>query len=98
MKVERSDDGRIIVDAAALAPLLGLGLAEFQSQMRGGQIATGSEQGQGEDAGRFRVTFSSRQWKLRLTCEADGTVISQTRTGIAVPTPPAATGRSSGEA
>lgn len=80
MKVERQADGRILVEAADLAPLLGLGLAEFQSQMREGQIATGSEEGQGEDAGRFRVTFTSRRWKLRLTCAADGTVLSQTRT------------------
>ncbi|WP_299844162.1 DUF6522 family protein [uncultured Paracoccus sp.] len=85
MKVERRADGRIIVEAAELAPLLGLDLAEFQSQMRSGQIATGTEEGQGEDAGRFRVTFTSSQWKLRLTCAADGTVISRIRTEIASP-------------
>lgn len=85
MKVERQADGRIVVDAAEIAPLLGLGLAEFQNQMREGQIVTGSEEGQGEDAGRFRVTFTSRRWKLRLTCAADGTVLSQTRTEQTAP-------------
>ncbi|TRW95424.1 hypothetical protein FNJ84_15635 [Paracoccus sp. M683] len=79
MKIDRRD-GRIVVDAAELAPLLALEPAEFQRQMRAGQISTMSEEGQGADQGRFRVTFRSAEWRLRLTCAPDGTVLSHIRT------------------
>ncbi|MFV0382627.1 DUF6522 family protein [Paracoccus sp. (in: a-proteobacteria)] len=81
MKVERHE-GRIVVDAAGLAPLLDLSPEEFQRQMREGRIATMSEDGEGEDEGRFRVTFRSEAWRLRLTCDRDGTVLSRVRTGL----------------
>jgi hypothetical protein len=93
MKIERDADGRLIVDAAGLAPLLGLAMEEFQRQMRAGQIATGTEEGQGEDAGRFRVTFTTQKWKLRLTCAADGSVLSQVRTELPAARTPSSRGQ-----
>lgn len=75
-------DGQIVVDAAQLAPLLGLSPDEMRHQMQGGQITTMTEQGQGDDQGRFRVTFTSDRWRLRLTCTQDGTVLTRVRTPV----------------
>ncbi|MFD1882871.1 DUF6522 family protein [Paracoccus pacificus] len=86
MKLEVRN-GQITVDAQELAPLLDLHPAEFQKQMQAGRIATMTEQGEGADSGRFRVTFRSDNWRLRLTCAEDGTVLSQVRTPA--PAPPA---------
>jgi len=81
MKVDVTG-GRITVDAADLAPLLELEPDAFQRHMQAGDIAILSETGQGDDAGRFRVTFRANGWKVRLTCAADGTVLKRFRARI----------------
>jgi hypothetical protein len=79
MKVELTAEG-VTVEATDLGPLLGLKPAEVPGAMRRGEITSLYERGEGEDAGRFRVTFRHGSVKLRLTCAEDGTVISRVRT------------------
>ena len=79
MKIQIEND-QPVIDAADLGPLLGLEPAVVQDKMRQGEITSKYEVGQDEDAGRFRLTFFHAGKRLRLTCAADGTVISSTRT------------------
>lgn len=88
------DQDRPVVDAASIAPLLELGLSEFQALMRAGRIRSTIERGEGDDTGRFRITFQSPTWRVRLTCVEDGTVISTARVKL----PAAADGAASGPA
>lgn len=73
------DQDRPVVDAAQIAPLLELDLAGFRDLMRSGRIRSTVERGEGKDAGKFRLTFQSPQWRVRLTCAGDGTVLTLTR-------------------
>ena len=43
------------------------------------------ERGEGEDKGKFRVTFQSPQWRVRLTYGLDGKVLTLTRVRLNVP-------------
>lgn len=79
MKIE-IENGQPVIDANDLGPLLGLDPAEVQAKMRQGDITSKYEVGQDEDAGRFRLTFYYDSKRVRLTCGADGTVISRIKT------------------
>ena len=79
MKLE-VEEGRVVIDAFDLAPLINCDPSEVPGLMRTGQITSVFEQGEGEDAGRFRVTFRYRDTRVRFTCAADGTVLSHIRT------------------
>lgn len=79
MKLDVSG-GRTTIDAHDLAPLLECAPADVPELMRTGQITSVFETGEGADAGRFRVTFRLGSTKVRLTCAADGTVLSHIRT------------------
>lgn len=83
MKVDVSD-GQITVEAADIAPLLDLDPDEFRRRITAGRIAILSEAGEGDDEGRFRVTFRANGWKARLTCASDGTVLKRLRARIGV--------------
>ncbi len=74
---------QITVDAKDLAPLIGCTAAEVPELMRAGRITSTFERGEGEDAGRFRVTFRHGATKVRFTCAEDGTVLSHIRTQVA---------------
>lgn len=74
------------VDAEDLGPLLGLDPAEVPAKMRSGDITSRYETGEGEDAGRVRLTFYHDGKRVRLTCDSDGTVLSTTRTPVSKPT------------
>ncbi|WP_272860192.1 DUF6522 family protein [Paracoccus stylophorae] len=80
------DNGSPVVDADAIAPLLGIEVDELRRGLQQGQITTGVERGEAEDEGRFRLTFVSAQWRLRLTCDADGNVLSVSRVQRGAPT------------
>lgn len=73
---------RITVDSAELAPLLDLAPGDLRQRMQEGRIGILSETGEGEDAGRFRVTFRAERWQVRLTCAEDGTVLSRVRAKV----------------
>ena len=81
------DQDRPIVDAAEIAALLELEVASFQELMRSGKIRSIVERGEGEDGGKFRLTFQSPQWRVRLTCGRDGDVLTLTRVRLDVPLP-----------
>lgn len=53
-------DSNIIVEAGAVAPLLGLSPDLFITNVRRGMIAQLTERGVDEDAGLYRVTFRYR--------------------------------------
>lgn len=78
MKLTVNDTG-VEVDAEDLAPLLELEPSELRRRMRDGSVTSLYEIGEAEDAGRFRVTFRSSDWRVRLTCAGDGTVLKQLR-------------------
>ena len=78
MKIEMQS-GQPIIDAKDLADLLELSPADVQSKMRAGDITTRFEIGEGEDAGRIRLTFLHSSKTVRLTCTEDGTVLKTVR-------------------
>lgn len=87
------DGDQPIVDAAAIAPLLGLDVPTFQSRMRSGRIRTVIERGEADDAGKLRLTFQTPDWRVRLTCAGDGTVLTLTRAQLGAPGPGAGSSR-----
>ena len=82
VKIELSGD-QPIVDAALIAPLMDLDVIGFQVLMQSGCIRTGVERGAGADAGKLRLTFQLPDWRVRLTCSGDGTVLTMTRLRLA---------------
>lgn len=91
MKLATTPDGFEIA-AADLGSLLDLAEAEVRAAMRGGRITSRIERGEGEDAGRFRVTFFSEQRRVRLIVDDEGTVLQQSRV-IRRPPPERSAGR-----
>ncbi|MGN7868405.1 DUF6522 family protein [Paracoccus sp. 22332] len=79
------DGDQPVVDAAAIAPLLGLDVPTFQDRMRSGRIRTMIERGEADDAGKLRLTFQTSDWRVRLTCAGDGTVLTLTRAQMGAP-------------
>ncbi|MDB2490601.1 MAG: DUF6522 family protein [Paracoccus sp. (in: a-proteobacteria)] len=78
MKLRLTETG-VEVAAEDLAPLLELDPSDLRRQMRDGAVTTRYEVGQDADAGRFRVTFQSADWRVRFTCASDGTVLKRLR-------------------
>lgn len=89
MRLERSGGG-FTVDAVDLGPLLDLAPADVPALMRQGRITSLSEEGVGEDAGRFRLTFRHDVTTVRLTLDADGQVLTVARTVVPPPPQPSA--------
>ncbi len=79
------DQDRFVVDAVEIAALLELDVASFQALMRSGRIRSIVERGEGDDEGKTRLTFQSPQWRVRLTCGRDGSVLTSTRVQLDVP-------------
>ncbi|MHA3915891.1 DUF6522 family protein [Halovulum sp. GXIMD14793] len=77
MKIDMSGD-QPTIDARDLGALLDLSPDEVQLLMRGGEITSRFETGEGEDAGKVRLTFFHRGRRVRLTCSKDETVLSTT--------------------
>ncbi len=82
MQLERTENG-FQIDAAALAPLLGVPAEDVQRLMREGRIASLHEEGCGEDSGRHRITFRHGSTRVRLTVNDAGDVLMRTRTTVA---------------
>ena len=62
----------IEIDAALVAPRLGLTVAEFRQLMDQRRITVLCERGVGEDAGRYRASFYYGDRRVRLVVEAAG--------------------------
>ena len=68
----RGEEARI--EAGFLAAKLGLSVDRLQAEMRRGIVYGVVERGEGEDAGRLRLTFRYRARSWTVVVEADGTV------------------------
>lgn len=75
-EVTKNPDG-FEVDAELLSAAFGLSETEVRARMRDGRVTTLSEKGEGEDEGRWRITFFSGARALRLTVDGNGTVLSK---------------------
>lgn len=84
MRLERSGDG-FAIEAADLGALLDLPVEAVRGLMREGRITSRFERGEGDDAGRFRVTFTHGGRRVRLTLDGDGTVLQRSRVTAAPP-------------
>ncbi len=65
----------IEIDASLVAKGLRITPEALRAALRDGQVTRTVEKGEGEDAGRFRVTFFSPTRRLRLLFTADGDVL-----------------------
>lgn len=77
--VEFADSGDVQVDAAALSALLRLSEAQLRDGMRDGSITSRVERGEGEDAGRMRLTVFTPGCRLRLIVDAAGAILGSDR-------------------
>ncbi|SFD31962.1 DUF6522 family protein [Tropicimonas isoalkanivorans] len=68
---------QFIVDAQMLARAFDLSVEETRNRMQGGQIASLCETGEGEDAGRWRLTFRHQGRALRLIVDTRGAILSK---------------------
>lgn len=75
-RVETSDGG-FVVDAAYLGKALGIDPAQVPVMMREGRITSQCETGQGDDAGRFRLSFFYEGRVLRLTVDEGGWILGR---------------------
>ena len=71
----RIENGEVTVDAAFLAPRLGLGPERLQAEMRRGAVVGVAEEGRDEDAGRTRITVRYRARVWQAVVEPDGTIV-----------------------
>jgi hypothetical protein len=67
--------GDFSVDAALIGELLDLAPSDVQALMRAGKITSRCERGEGDHAGRYRLTFFHACRRARLTVDAAGRII-----------------------
>lgn len=72
------------VDAALLADAFGLTEDEVRQQMRDGRITSRCEAGEGEDSGRWRLTFHHDTRAVRLIVDEAGQILTSSRFPIRV--------------
>lgn len=82
MKIDMTNPAQPIIDALDLGPLLGIAPAQVQPLMRAGKITSRLETGVQEDEGRYRLTFTYANKRVRLSCDSAGNVSSTVRTPI----------------
>lgn len=82
MKIDLSDPNQPTIDAADLAGLFDLDPSQVQPLMRAGKIPSRLETGIDKDAGRFRLTFTYANKRVRLSCDSVGNVSSTVRTPV----------------
>ena len=65
------ENGEWVVDPEYVAPSLGLSAEGFRRELRAGRLTGTVERGEGEDAGRTRLTFhyGDRAWAVRIDPE-----------------------------
>jgi hypothetical protein len=87
-RIEIGEDG-VSVDAAILAEAFALEPAEVPALMRAGEITSLFERGEGEDAGRMRLTFFHRSRRFRLVVDEAGEILQRSRVDFGdAPLPP----------
>jgi hypothetical protein len=76
--VELGENG-FVVEAEVVAEAFGLTAASVQGLMQAGSITSRCEKGEGEDEGRWRLTFFYNNRAFRLTVDRASNVISRAR-------------------
>ncbi|WP_439596527.1 DUF6522 family protein [Falsiroseomonas sp.] len=69
-QVEIDAAGDVALTAPQAAALLGVALPAFLADLRAGHVYSVVERGEGEDAGRLRLTLRRRARQCRLLVEA----------------------------
>lgn len=69
---------QIEIDAEIVANALKLTPQDLQVRMREGTVTSACERGEGEDDGRYRLTFFSATRRARITANSNGTILSCT--------------------
>ncbi|WP_313350067.1 DUF6522 family protein [Paracoccus sp. (in: a-proteobacteria)] len=77
-KINLTDQG-FVVEAQELASAFGLEPEQVPGLMRENRITTRCETGEGDDAGRHRLTFFFEAQALRLTIDDTGTILKRAR-------------------
>ena len=72
------EDGEYTIDAAVLAPRLGLTPDRLKVKMRRGLVISTFKQGEGEDAGRVQLTFRYRARVCAVMIDRDGSIRERT--------------------
>lgn len=78
-------DDMIQVDAQTVANGLQIDPEELKQGMREGTITSRFERGEGEDAGRIRVTFFSLARRVRITADDAGNILTCTSVDYSKP-------------
>lgn len=82
--VERDGEG-FVVAAELLGAALRLEAADVPGLLRAGEISSRCEEGVGDDAGRWRLTFGHGQRRLRLVVDGNGQVLTRSVVDVAPP-------------
>ncbi|MDK8875179.1 MULTISPECIES: DUF6522 family protein [Paracoccus] len=77
-RIDLTEQG-FVVEAQELASAFGLEPGRVPGLLRENRITTRCETGEGEDAGRHRLTFFFQGQALRLTVDATGTILKRAR-------------------
>jgi hypothetical protein len=71
----RYENGTFDVDAEIIGRGLGLEPERIPAMMRNGEIGSGAERGEDEDAGRYRLTFVHGNDRFHLIVDEDGRIL-----------------------
>ncbi|WP_289041717.1 DUF6522 family protein [uncultured Aliiroseovarius sp.] len=74
-QIELAND-QVRIDADIVAKAFRIDPRDLQDRMREGTITSRFEQGEGEDAGKVRLTFFSEDRKVRITADEGGNVLN----------------------
>lgn len=85
--IEYTDDG-VQVDASILAQAFAISAEDLRLGMREGAITSRFEQGEGEDAGKVRLTFFTADRRLRMIADERGSVLACSAMDFRTPLPP----------
>lgn len=77
MDIILRDDKSFHVDATVIGAGFRIDPSLVPELMRAGRITSRCEEGQDEDAGRWRLTFFHQGRALRLTVDTEGQIISR---------------------
>jgi hypothetical protein len=87
------EGGTFEVDAATIADALEVDASSLLQRMREGTLTSRCERGIDGDEGRYRLTFSTAQRRLRLLVDEAGNVLQRSTINFGEPPPTRPRGR-----
>ncbi|WP_180898150.1 DUF6522 family protein [Martelella soudanensis] len=72
--IERNEDGEFEIGAERLARRFGLSVDALHAMTARGQVRSSVEKGDGDDEGRWRLSFRIGNRRWRLTVRGDGMI------------------------